>query len=528
MKIFGYTFFEKDKKEEQLDIQASSRERYTSVGSWGVTFDGQKNEGDIGPIIDYTVDFRATSLRAWQAMLESDVARMIIKRMTLWVIGKGLRLQSEPNKKALQSERIIFDSQEFSEVIEARFGIYCESKSASHNGIKNLYQIQNEAYLNACVSGDILVIQRFVNGGLTIQIVDGCHLVTPYMYAPKSNNIIRNGVEINSDGEHVAFWVCTMDLNYERIPAKNSLGLQTAWLVYGDKHRIDDHRGVSRIVTILESLAKSERYKEATVGSAEEAAKISYQVIHQQYSSGDNPQLMGVAKAFDTRKAMNPATIDGEELANKVIATTNKQTINMPVGSEIKSLNQSNNTLYFKEFYMTLVECACGVVNIPPDVARSIYNSNFSASRAALKDWEHTLSVERYNFYVQFMQPIYEFYLYIQVITGKVQAEGYLTSWNENNIYIFESYSKARFVGATVPHIDPEKEVRAERLKLGDAGANIPLTTAEQATESLNSGSSLANIEQFAKEFELTKSLGIKPDEPSPVVASKEAQNDAP
>ena len=71
------------------------------------------------------------------------------------------------------------------------------------------------------------------------------------------------------------------------------------------------------------------------------------------------------------------------------------------------------------------------------------------------------------------------------------------------------AYQHARFIGANVPHIDPVKEVAAERLKLGKSGADIPLTTAEAATEALNGGDYETNVLQYAKELENTKKAGI-------------------
>lgn len=498
--------------EQVSTIELGKREepgaRY-QVGYWGVSFDGEKNVGEIGPIKDYYLDYKSIAMRSWQSMLESDVTRMVIGRFVMWVIGSGLRLQAEPKEKTLRAEKVELDIQEFSDSIEERYSIWANSTNCSWNGMMTMAQLEWESYKNACLGGDSLVVQRFDDKGQTIQIIDTIHLCNPIgsSWFDGTRRIV-NGIELNERGEHVAYYIQKKYLEYERITAKNSLGFRTAFLVYGDRHRIDDHRGISRVVTVLETLAKTERYKEATVGSAEEVAKIAYQIVHQSFSTGENP-LGDLAQAFDYNAPVNPATWDGEELANKVRATTNKQAINMPQGSEIKPMGQHKSTLMFKEFYMTLVECVCAVVGIPPNVALSKYDGNFSASRAALKDWEHTLEVERAAFSRQFHKHIYDFYLHVSVLTGKVEAPGYLTGFNAKNFYICESYRTARFVGDNVPHIDPEKEVRAERLKLGDAGGTMPLTTLEEATQRVGGGNSTANILQMAKELKKTKELGI-------------------
>ena len=145
----------------------------------------------------------------------------------------------------------------------------------------------------------------------------------------------------------------------------------------------------------------------------------------------------------------------------------------------------------------------------------SKYDSNFSASRAALKDWEHTLNVERSFFQEEFLQYIYDFWLYIEVLKNKLNVNGILKAVAENNEYAFNAFTQCRFVGANVPHIDPLKEVKAEREKLGTSGQHIPLTTVEQATESLNGGDSMANMEQYAEEFKKSVDLKIPTGKPN-------------
>ena len=138
-----------------------------------------------------------------------------------------------------------------------------------------------------------------------------------------------------------------------------------------------------------------------------------------------------------------------------------------------------------------------------------MYNDSFSASRAATKDWEHTIEVQRDFFIEQFYAPIYQFWLFFEVLNGKINAPGFLNAWKENNWFSLEAYCNARFTGPLFPHIDPLKEVKAEREKLGTLAAHIPLTTVEAATEFLMSGDSDSNAYQFAEELKQATELGL-------------------
>jgi capsid protein len=493
---------------------------FTGGGSYthlfSVGYGGEKNLGELGPIREYWPHYEELRIRSWQAYLESEIAKTVIDKFVLWMVSKGLRLQASPNKIALQTEGISINAEAFNDVVEARFDVWAKSRHCAYNGHDNLATLAREAFKNSKVGGDVLVILRYIKGTLKIQLIDGAHVCSPglgsdwWPLVKENGNIVRNGVETTAEGEPVAYYVRTNALKHERIRARSaSSGLITAFLVYGNRYRLDNHRGIPLISTTLETLKKLERYKEAAVGSAEERAKIVYQIIHNRDSTGESPLAKSLARAMDASGTADlPTDIDGRELANTVAATTNKSVFNMPIGGEMKALG-SQNELLFKEFYQTNSDIICSAVGIPPNVAFSIYNDSFSASRAATKDWEHTITVNREDFAFQFYQPIYAFWLYTEVLANKVNAPGFLGAYRSNNYMAVEAYLSARFTGPMFPHIDPLKEVKAEREKLGGLGRNLPLTNLEQATEALNGGDSDSNIEQFADELKIADALGI-------------------
>lgn len=497
------------------EMEARFRNHGLSSSIFSMPFDGEKNLGEIGPIKNYYLEYDLLRLRSWQSYLESEITQTVLGKYTKWIVGSGLKLQSEPNKTVLKSEGINVDLDDFTKNVEARFGLYSKSKTADFSGMETLNSIAKTAYLNAKVGGDVLVILRLVKGVVKIQLIDGEHVRTDrfgIQFVPvKANNgnTIINGIEMNSKGEHVAYHVMNSKFESKRIKARTKTGLVQAFLVHGFRYRLSNHRGLPLISVVLETLKKLERYKEATVGSAEERQKIAFFIEHGVTSTGENPMSKQLAKAFDANNAGSdlPKDISGKELANTIAATTNKETYNMPQDSTLKQL-ESKNELHFKDFYSVNIDLVCASIGIPPEVAMSKYDSNFSASRAALKDWEHTIFIERDNFKEQFYQNVYQFWLEMNVLQNNVSAPGYLTSGK--NSMIKQSYQNCRFIGAGVPHIDPLKEVMAERAKLGPAGAQIPLSTAEKSTEALNTGDSEQNLIQFTKEVEEMKESGIE------------------
>lgn len=505
-----------------------------------IGYDGEKNTGELGVLTKYHLEYDNLRHRSWKAYLDDEVASTIINRYVMWIIGKGLRYQSEPIESILISENIKLNIEEFTTTVEDRFGVYGNSKLFDFKGIDNLDGIAKRTYINAIVGGDVLVIPRVIKGKLNVQLVDGAHIKTPpfgdqQTEALKRGNVIKNGIEENEKGEHIAFYVQKRDdssmdfgasLEYQRIPAKGSrTGRKTAHLVYGLRYRLDDNRGIPILSTILETLKKLDRYKEAIVGTLEERAKIVYQIVHQEYSTGETPLQQQLAKSRNADGNQDVASDErGKALADNIAVTTNKSTYNMPQGAEMKSVEAKTDT-NFTDFYLPNVHLACAAIGIPPEVALSKYDSNFSASRAALKDWEHTIEVERKEFSLQFYKPLYDYWFEMEVFNGKISAPGFLSAYMAKDQMVIDAYRSGRFVGDNVPHIDPLKEVAAERAKLGPQFADAPLTTVENSTETLGEGDASNNIKKASQELKDIKKLGLKPD-PAEIPVNKTTKSE--
>lgn len=481
--------------------------------SFSIPFDGEKNVGEVGPIIEWKLDFKSLSLRSWQSYLESEISKTILSRYCSWIIDKGLKLQSTPSKHILETESINFDSEKFNENVESRFNVWSQSKNSSFSGMQSLNEISKLTFKNANIGGDCLVILRYENNNVNVQLVDGYHIGSTMMTEPtvKGNRII-DGVEIDSKGKHIAYHI-QGNLNEKARSIKawsESTGLRVAFLVYGSEYRLDNVRGMPIIATSLESLKKLDRYKEAAVGGAEERQKVAFFVKHDQFSDGENP--MGDIQKYmgANTKLEVPVDVLNQQFADQFTATSDKTMYNLPIGSDLGVLD-SKQELFFKEFHETIANIICSNVGIPPNVAWSIYNDSFSASRAATKDWEHTINLERDRFKVQFYDNVYAFWFHMEVLNQKISAPGYISAFLKKDFMVTESFLTNRFTGPKFPHIDPLKEVKAERLKLGSQMDHIPLTTLERAAEDLMSGDSVSNVEQSGKEITHAEEQGIVP-----------------
>lgn len=500
------------------------------------SFNGEKNLGEAGPMINYRPDFVGLRVRSWQAMLDSDKAQIGINRLIAWVIGKGLKPQVQPVLDILMSEGTgltIEGKKKFSKSVEDRYNLFRNSKLSDYSGMHTLNQLDAIKEKNAMVGGDVLTILRYTKkGGVTVQLIDGEHVQSPYYgteWYPKDlgdGQRLVDGVVIDSTGRHIAFFVRTYALTgdikdlfqykFERVEAYgNKSGMQMAWLYYGSEYRINNVRGMPVISAVIEKLKKMEEYSDAALNQAKEAAKVDYQMIHDLNADGKATWSKSTVQGLDTgftASAGNalPITDNGVQLNNNVNVTSIGTAYNNQPGSKIEML-KNENPIYFKDFMQTHANDFFAVLNVPPNVAMGLYTDSYSASRASIMDWLNTLLIKRDYSTVGWGQIVYNFWLEIQVYENNIQAPGYLKARQGGNQIVLDAYRSIRFIGVNPPHIDPVAEAQAARLILGAAGVNIPLDDVESVTERLGFGNSNENIVQFADELLLSNSLGIKP-----------------
>lgn len=539
---FVNLFKKEDKEEVQEVVQEEKKLIPTqSYGYGGVhygetyperllMYDGEKTLGELGVVINNVVDHRRLRMRAYDAYLKTDIAKIIIQRFTQHVIGQGLKLQCEPNMDILKTRNIEL-SEKWSDNVEAMFKLMANSKYLDYSQSQTLHEMSVDCFKAAEIGGDCLVVTRFEERGLTVQLIDGEHVVSPSLSddfikeAEDKGNYIEHGVEYDIKGRIVAFYVLTDDNKsilgeLERISAiSESTGLEVAWLVYGDKFRLDHKRGISRLANTIEKINKIDRYSEAAVGKAEQAANMFVSIEHDDKSTGENPFIDQAKRNLGTSTSKNEDSYTlSEKKAREIYQSTSNMAVNLPPGASLKQFSTDIES-QFGDFYRAIFDTTCASVDLPPEVALQSYNSNYSASKAALDNWQYIVDIHRKKHINSFEDKIYRLWLTYEILENRIQAPGFVAAFNKSNqdIVILESYYQARFIGRKIPHIDPKKEVEAIRLMLGDE--NTPLMSNEQAAEALNLGQWAENMKRRQKEVESF------PDETSQSNENKTANN---
>lgn len=499
-------------------------------------FSGEKDAYAMGPIIKYNMENQALGQRSWQLYIEGETIHTVVNQKAKWVVGKALRLQSSPKWAYLENKGVKLeqkDREKWTKNVEVLWDLASNKSAMMDYANRDPFnKLTKRIYLNKSNWGDVLVIHRIdKNNIVTTQIVDGQWVVTPigkvviggkttlvdnkvgYDWVwPETNNRVRNGVEIGSKGEHVAYWLRDgISLVYKRIPAKNRQGLLMSYLVYGTENRLADTRGIPETTTNMQSSKQLDDFTDAVVSSAVEEAKIAYFITHEKGTEATDPRRDAMAKIVGNRQSSldNAVTIDGQELTNRVSATSKKMTFNMPEGAGIE-VPESRRIIDYAAFRKSRFEADSATVGIPPEVASQLYGSSYSASRAATNGWQYMLNIDRDDFGNQLHQRVYNLQLMVWIMAGEVDAPGYLEAFFSGDAMTIAAWQYAEWRGAPVPQIDEKKEVEAIRLKLGLGSVHLPLTDFEAACDALGTGDYTDISAQYSQEMRDGDDLGIE------------------
>lgn len=489
-----------------------------------VLYNGETDAGEVGPIIMYMKDPYALRLRSEQLYIESPICKAVIDKYVKWVIGtNGLRLKCEPQTTVLKKFGINIDSEAFNTDNESMWKTLANSKLFDYAGEQTLKKMQEETVRKSLLGGDMLIVLRVINGIVKRQHIDGYNVINPVGcsfngvdYIAENGNRIRMGVEIDATGKHVAYHVRCNIMETIRIEAYGSKsGRRMAYLYVETKDTdVNATRGVSLIMSIMQTAKKLGRYIDASLARAEDVAKMSLLIQHEINGTGEDPFIQQRATASLGRPLASTPNddlafdVNGIALQNRVAASTKHTTVNLPRGAKVATVDSSHEAKV-AEFVCINADIMCAAINMPPDVMWGKYNGSFSSSRMSGKAWESTFISVRNNFGQMDMDIMYELQMYVWVNMNMIQAPGFILAIQKKNDLVIQAYLFSSWVGDKYPDIDELKTANYVRRAMGSAGEHLPLMTGEEAAQILGQGDYSGILNQYSAELAAAEKLQI-------------------
>lgn len=391
---------------------------------------GSKFPGGYGATNVLLTDHWTLRLRSAELFETNVYARAIIRRLITNEIHTGLHLEATPEEAILgKPEDSLAD---WSETVENRFALWGKDPYlCDFNERLTFGALQQLARQEALVTGDVLVVLRQDQRTRLprIQLVNGAKVQTPLAGSADRNTKIIHGVELDSQGRHAAYWIRQDDGTSKRLPATGEKsGKRIAWLLYGTDRRIDDVRGKPMLSLVLQSLKEIDRYRDSIQRKASVLSLIAGYVTKGEAKSGSRPiagtavrhdqgvqvDSLGTERAFSTAEHFPGLFID-----------------ELQQGEEVKAFQVNGTTEAFGEFEEAILQTVACLYEIPPEIYRLTFSSNYSASQAAINEFKTYLNKSRTTFGENFCEPTYNEWLVAEVLQGRIEAPGLLDAWRD-------------------------------------------------------------------------------------------------
>lgn len=463
------------RKPQQPSQNQSTYQLYTN-NLFNSLFNGEKFSGGYGYASQYYdfVDYWELRAKSVELFTKNLYAAGLINRLVTNIINTGLSLEATPVSDILP----IDDDQanDWSETVENLWRIWGNQKDlVDWKKLNTEGELQAQAKRTAYLSGDVLIILRQspVTGLPITELVDGRHIQNPTdknfaEQAEKRGNKIVHGVEIDNNGRHIAFYrniIKNKKPTSQRIPAQGpKSGRKIAWLLYGSKRLLDDIRGIPLLGMVAQSLNEIDKYRDSEQRAAVVNSMLAMFVKKGTDKPGTRP-LTGGAKRRDKAEVTQG---DGSTKEYSIDKWLPGMAIDeLQVGEEPVSFDTKRPNSGFNVFEQAIISAVAWTNEIPPEVLKLEFQSNFSSSRQANSEFKMFLDKERFLFSSSFCKPRFENWLISMTLTGRVKAPGLLEAWRDPAKFdIYGAWTDSDWNGAIKPHVDPLKETNAYIAKV--------------------------------------------------------------
>ncbi|WP_235206870.1 phage portal protein [Paenibacillus tyrfis] len=484
------------------------------------------NSTSSSPQEDIGNNLRLLRERSRDLYMSGGLAAGAIKKNQSNVLGSGLSLKCQLNYRmlGLTPEQ----AKEWEDRTEFEFSLWASSK-VDNTGLNDFYDSQRIMLTGWLLNGDSLSVMKYTDRPerlnpyrLRLHLIEADRLNNPEQhsgYGPafiaadteiveyinlSNGGAIHNGVETDPDGRVVAYWISNkypnslipfnQPMRWARVEAYNPVSGLPNILFVMDAERAEQYRGVPYLAPVIEQIKQMNRYAEAEI-----AAAIVNSFFTAFITVGDGPKNeIPFADSIPEEDRVKLPIED--RLASYEMGPG---TINvLGEGESVSFGDPKHPTAGFDTFMKAMAQLAGASLDMPYEVLLSVFNSSYSASRAALLQAWRSFRDRRDWFAHDFCQPVYETWLFEAVATGRIQALGFF-----NDPVRRKLWSQAIWIGPSPGQIDPLKEVQASERKIANGFSTHERETAEQTGMDWDS-----NMDVLQREWQKRRELPVTPD----------------
>lgn len=476
MKFLGFNISKNSKSTDERTFPEDNNSLTTTTNYVGniidSIFNGDKFPGSFGPTKLFNwVDYWELRKRSAQLFKENTYARGMIRRLLRNEINTGLSAESNPISDIIGLTED--EASEWAEIRETDWNLWGNtSEQCDFLKKDTIGKIAENCRQTALVSGDCLVVLRInrITGLPMVQLIDGSNIRSPFGKTKHGNNRIVHGVELDSNDRHVAFHVSSWkDGKFEskRIPATGEKsGRKIAWLVYGSDKKLNEVRGEPILAIALYMLKEIDRYRDSEQRAAVVNAMLPLFIKKTEKSNGGAGFGQGAIRKDEVVVTDSNGETREVNFASNLPGTVKE----MAYGQEPVSFNTQRPNVNMGKFEEIIINAIAWMLEIPPEIAKLLFQSNFSASRQANNEFNIYLQYRFKIFGDEFYQPIYKEHLISSVLLNQINAPGFIEAFrNKKDWKVVAAWCNTFWAGLSRPSVDIKKDVAAagEGLKIG-------------------------------------------------------------
>lgn len=458
----------------------------------GYLHDGAKFRGGL-PSTGYSpiIDHQATRVNVREQVHTTPVARAMVERFAETVVDAGLRLEPTPSFSVLGISQE--EAGAWSRYVAARFHLWARSKYAHRAEQSTFYQLQRFGEIGHQRDGEYFVRLFYDDdprrpSPLSIQFIEpeqigGVAYSSTQGFVYDTDSITRDDA-----GRETSYQIAVRRGSVwttETIPAVLPNGRRMMLHGWCPEYA-SQTRGFSRLTHAIQEFEELTQFSTAQI---QKAIKQSALIMTKETDSSSTPTsgILGDS-------ALNFAVDDGGTVApDSNEFGYSPMTVRLSPGGigifeglgsgeKIKAFDATAPSDSFESFTNAFVSHLAASVSMPVEVLLLKFNSNYSASRAALVMFWRVAKLWRAELESDFLAPVFEAWLSEEIAAGRVSARGWLDP------VMRLAWLSAEWSGSEMPNIDPVRSVEASRMAI-----EANLSSFEREARELNGSDAALN-----------------------------------
>jgi capsid protein len=531
-----------DKSAEPLVYYGDPYDSYspTTVYRGGSNSDGSKFHRGLSstgssPIINN----RITMLNARSAYHDSPPARAMIDRFADTVIGSGLRWNPTPRYETLGMTAE--QSEEWADKARVSFDIWASNKKVTIDESLNLYQSMRLMEIAQQRDNDYFVRFHYSNrkdllNPLQISFIDPLQVRGCGITSTRGYQYFGDGINRDANGKEVSYNVSVRNEvknTYDNVTVP-AVGARSGKRMMIHCFRPDyagQGRGISRIGHILQEFENFTDFSLSQIIKAINQSNITMYVK----PSKDAP----ASNVFDSVTHTRPSgpygadptvPADAQQVGEAALPLDQyvkyldiqEATLREPGSAGVFALQEGEDLAPFgntspSENYNTFVDAFVSYLaascSMPIEILLGKFNSNYSASRAAIIMFWRVAEIWRRDMKADFLDYVAEAWMDGEISRGRISAPG----WRDPMIRA--NWMHNSWLGDPIPNIDPLVTAKAYEMQIRQGS-----TTLDAIARDTNGSSGSANRLQLAREF---AELPVPPwDQKQPIQEKQEENKD--